>query len=156
MFKSDLDIWKNKPEIIAVEEIQQDTKGANNSSIYELPIKDQILHIISTETPTVVKFSMYDVSQNIRRVGLYLFKTRKLEAGTRAALVKDLRSTKFQETETFYVLTDNILEKTLLKFTFDRDKSLWREPIATVACMIEGKVTNSFLLDDEVLIICTL
>ena len=99
---------------------------------------------------------MYDVSQNIRRVGLYLFKTRKLEAGTRAALVKDLRSTKFQETDTFYVLTDNILEKTLLKFTFDRDKSLWREPIATVACMIEGRVTNSFLLDDEVLIICTL
>ena len=57
-FKKDLDLWEDKPQIIASEEV--DMHSGNNSVVYQLAHQQQILLMVKKRGTTSVAFEFYD------------------------------------------------------------------------------------------------
>jgi len=57
-FKKDLDLWEDKPQIIASEEVEM--HSGNNSVVYQIPQHQQIMLIVKKNGSHTVEFEFYD------------------------------------------------------------------------------------------------
>ena len=57
-FKKELDLWEDKPQIVASEEVS--VGSGSNSVVYHLPQQQQIMHVIQKSSEPSVLFEFYD------------------------------------------------------------------------------------------------
>ena len=57
-FRKDLDLWEDRPQIIASEEVE--LHSGNNSVVYQIPQQQQILLIVKKRGAHKVDFEFYD------------------------------------------------------------------------------------------------
>ena len=58
-FKTNVNVWSDKPRIIASEQVKLHSES-NSSSIHMLDDLDKIVHIVSTKDPKQVSFIFYE------------------------------------------------------------------------------------------------
>ena len=57
-FKKELDLWEDKPQIVASEEVS--SLGQSNSVVYHLTQQQQIMHVMQKGEEPNVLFEFYD------------------------------------------------------------------------------------------------
>ena len=151
-FKKDLDLWEDKPQIIASEEVEK--HAGNNSVVYPIPEQQQILLIVKKRGTPKVDFEFYDDSPP--------FSKKRQEfavAGTedaRAMLATDLRTS--HDSNTYYAAVKDEKSLQLVQIRFDNGTNSdgpKRGPVQKVRDTTEGLV-NAFVLNrNKILFVMT-
>ena len=164
-FKKDLDVWEDKPRIIASEDVKEKSRDKPNSVVQLLAPQELVVVIVSTSEPNRAKFAFFEAyppfSKKEQEFSVPKVK-RNSSKTIPALLVTDLRPEHVHDPHSFLAVVDDHETCKLVRFTYDAVACRFEDPLVHLHAVGKGIGSDSLglvgcyhLEGDKLLLITT-